>query len=179
MKKHRDCPIPNGLVHVFACSAECDPSLSNAMSCFIMETEVIIFFKGPVDEDEAVYKAYSAIKDSMTKEGGYVGTIPTIVKLEFLSPSPLPIPPGSEVGGNSTGVPVSSVESNANSSGTSSSGVNPWTIGASVAILMGGLVSAVVYARSRHLHRSRQQLLSDEMDLMNGISGDGDPISGE
>ncbi len=145
-------------------SAGCDPSLSRAISCFIMETEVVIFLVGPVDEDEAVYKAYGAIENSMTNRV-YVGSVSTIARLEFLSPSPLPIPPGSEEGGNVTAVPISSVESNASSS---TSPVNPWTIGASVATIMGGLVSILVYARSRRL-RSHQ--LTEETDLMNADSG--------
>lgn len=144
--------------------AACDPTLISAKSCLILETEVVIFFVGPLDEDKAIYEAYIAIKDSMTKKGGYVDTIPTIVKLKFLSPSPLPVPPGSDEGGNVTaagGGPTAAVESNANSISTASSGVNSWTIGASVVTLIGGLASMFIYARNRRRHQSGQQLTTE------------------
>lgn len=128
----------------------CEPSLANATSCFVMETEVIIFMDGPVSEDVAAYEAYSAIENSMAN-GSYIGSIPTVVKLEFLSPLPLPAAPPGADGGNGTVAPI--VVETSTSSGTS---VNPWTIGASVATMMGGVVSVLLWARSRRVRQSRQ-----------------------
>jgi hypothetical protein len=140
--------------------ATCTSSLDEAEGCFIMETEAIVFVKGPVNEDVAIFEAYQAIQNGMIS-GRFVGLIPTILRLQFLSPLPLPVPPGS---GEDTSEPIP-VSSNRDSSGN----VNPWTIGASVASIMGGFVSILVWARARKFRQRRQQL-TDETSWVNGNS---------
>mmetsp|Transcript_21867 Transcript_21867/g.47593 ORF Transcript_21867/g.47593 Transcript_21867/m.47593 type:complete len:96 (+) Transcript_21867:886-1173(+) len=79
-------------------------------------------------------------------DGGYTQVVPTVVSLEFLSPLPL-IPPGNTS-------PSEQVDSDLQRTVD----VSPWTIGFSVASVMGGFVSLLVYARSR----KRRRALLDE-----------------
>jgi hypothetical protein len=149
-------------------SASCAATADTAVTCFIMETEAIIFFTGPVDEDVAVFEAYKAIQGNMIN-GRYIGIIPTIVRLEYLSPLPLPVPPGvgdDDADGGS--IPVSTNR-------TGSSNLSPWTIGASVASIMGGFVSILVWARARRFRQRRQQLMDETSSWVNS----GDPVSAE
>jgi hypothetical protein len=125
-----------------------------------METEAIIFVKGPVNEDVAVFEAYSTIRDNMSNDR-YIGIIPTIVRLEFLSPLPLPVPPGEGDDGNGEPIAVNSTRTN---------GASAWAIGASVASVMGGFVSILVWARARRFRQRRQQLMA-ETAWMNAESG--------
>jgi hypothetical protein len=129
--------------------ATCGLTMADAEGCFIMETEAVLFVKGPVNEDVAVFEAYQAIQNGMTN-GLYIGRVPTILRLQFLSPLPLPIPLG-QGEGTSEPFPVSS-----NRDGSS---VNPWSIGASVASIVGGFVSILVWKQARKYHRRREQLL--------------------
>lgn len=140
--------------------ATCTPTLDNATACFIMETEAIVFVKGPVNEDVAVFEAYQAIQNDMIG-GRYIGRVATLLRLQFLSPLPLPVPPGSNQD-TSEPIPVSS-------SRNGGANVNPWTIGASVASIMGGFVSILVWARARKFRQRRQQLM-DETAWVNGDS---------
>ena len=133
--------------------------MANATTCFVMETEVVIFLVGPVDEDVAAYEGYSAIESSMSNSS-YVRSIPTVVGLEFLSPLPLPGPPD-EQGGNGTATPIVSETNTSNRSS-----VNPWTIGACFATIMGGALSMLMWSRSRRFRQSRQQLM-DEAESVN------------
>ncbi|KAG7348162.1 hypothetical protein IV203_016867 [Nitzschia inconspicua] len=140
--------------------ATCTPAMNAAEGCFVMETEAIVFIKGLVNEDVAAFEAYQAIQNAMFN-GRIVGRVPTILRLQFLSPLPLPVPPGSGEG-TSEPIPVSSNRSD-------SANVNPWTIGASVASIMGGFVSILVWARARKFRQRRQQLM-DETSWVNGDS---------
>lgn len=136
-------------------------SATGAPSCFVMETEAVMFFTGPINEDQAVFEAYSALQKSMSNDT-YVGLVPTVVLVEYLSPSPLPVPPGGETGGGSP-IPVESERS---------TGANPWTIGASAAAVMGGFVSVLVWARARRTRQRRQQL-QEETFHSNAQGADG------
>jgi hypothetical protein len=133
----------------------CTPGFDDAEGCFIMETEAIIFVKGDINSDVALFEAYTAIKAYID---AYIsGLIPTILRLDFLSPLPIPVPPGSE----STSEPIP-VSSNRNGG----AGVNPWAIGASVGSVLGGIL-IILYARAR---KFRQRRLMDEASWVNGNS---------
>jgi hypothetical protein len=128
--------------------ATCALTLDDAGGCFIMETEAVFFVKGPVDEDAAIFEAYQAIQDGMIN-GLYIRRIPNILRLQFLSPLPLPVPPDQGVD-TSRPIPVTS--------NRDSSNVNPWSVGVSVASILGGFASILVWARSRKYSQRRQNL---------------------
>eukprot|EP00539_Tryblionella_compressa_P005765 CAMPEP_0178770650 /NCGR_PEP_ID=MMETSP0744-20121128/21516_1 /TAXON_ID=913974 /ORGANISM="Nitzschia punctata, Strain CCMP561" /LENGTH=377 /DNA_ID=CAMNT_0020427063 /DNA_START=90 /DNA_END=1223 /DNA_ORIENTATION=- len=147
--------------------ASCTPQVDTAAGCFVMETEAVIFLSGPVDEDVAIFEAYRAIQESMRGDR-YIGVVPTILRLEFLSPLPLPVPPGVDNDADGGATPVSSRGNE--------SAASPWAIGASVASVMGGFISILVWARARRFRQRRQQLM-DDTSWANGDSGS--PISSE
>lgn len=131
--------------------ATCDPTLNFDNECFVMQTTFIIGVEGQVDTDVAAYEVYKAIQQNM-EDGIYSEAVPDVVFLEFLSPQPLIPPPGRKSVDNTPDAidgppPEGDVD------------VSPWTIGFSVASVMGGFVSLLVWARSR---RSRQNNLVEE-----------------
>ena len=113
-----------------------------------MQTAFIIGMEGPVDPDIAVFKAYSAILANMNDDE-------YVVPVKFVSPLPLLVPPGA--------TPQNAAEKNVSQSPS----VNPWTIGASVASIMGGFVSLMVYAKSRQSRKRRQQLVEEAAPFVN------------
>ena len=132
-------------------TATCDPTLNFDNECFVMQTTFIIGVEGQVDTDVAAYEVYKAIQQNM-EDGIYSEAVPDVVFLEFLSPQPLIPPPGRKSVDNTPDAidgppPQGDVD------------VSPWTIGFSVASVMGGFVSLLVWARSR---RSRQNNLVEE-----------------
>jgi hypothetical protein len=125
-----------------------------------METELLFFLNGAVDPDEAAYAGYMAIGESMTNDS-YIGVVPTVVRLEYLSPLPLPVPPQLTGDGMKTNSPI--VLSSGRDERLS---VSPWTIGASVATIMGGLISITVWARNRRSRQRRHIQLMEETSMM-------------
>lgn len=119
--------------------------------CYVMQTTVIIGVEGEVDTDVAAYDVYKEIKENM-ENGSYTDAVPEVVDLDFLSPQPIIPPPGVVDTDDNT---PDAIE------GTTRSGANvsPWAIGFSVASVMGGFVSLLVWARSR---RARQNTSMDE-----------------
>ena len=119
-----------------------------------MESELVFFLKGDVDPDEAAYDGYKSIERKMDN-GSYVGVVPTVVKVEYLSPLPLPVPP------SLSGVdPSSPQESTSRRSGGLS--LSPVTIGACIAVIVGGLVSIMVVSHSRRVRQRRHNQLAEE-----------------
>jgi hypothetical protein len=137
----------------------CAKTLEDAQGCFVMETEAVLFVKGPVNEDMAIFEAYQAIQNGMIN-GSYIGRVPTVLRLQFLSPLPLPVPPGQ---GESSPEPIPV------SSDRDGSNVNPWSIGASVVSIMGACISILVCARARKYRQHRHQLM-DKTSWVNGDS---------
>mmetsp|Transcript_22528 Transcript_22528/g.25128 ORF Transcript_22528/g.25128 Transcript_22528/m.25128 type:complete len:175 (-) Transcript_22528:45-569(-) len=131
--------------------ATCTPTINNATECYVMQTAFIIGVEGIVDRDVAAFKAYSAILADMI-DNEYIETVTNLLNVEFVSPLPILVPNGAIENG------ASNAEESNVSRGVS---VSPWTIGASVASVMGGFVSLMVYVRSRR-SRQRRQLLLDE-----------------
>ncbi len=101
-----------------------------------METEVVLLVKGPVNDDVAAIEAYQALQNRMRNDH-YIGLVPTILRLKYLSPLPLPVPPGTDGDTDSESIPVTAERAS----------VSPWTIGASIACIMGGFVSILLWAR--------------------------------
>lgn len=129
-------------------TASCDPTVDLENECFVMQTTFIIGVEGPVNADVATYDVYKAIQENM-ENGNYTEAVPEVVFLEFLSPQPLIPPPDRGGGGNSP----DAIDDNDLQRDVD---VSPWTIGFSVASVMGGFVSLLVWVRSR---RSRQSSL--------------------
>lgn len=136
-------------------SATCDPTVDVDNECFVMQTTFIIGVRGPVDTDVAAYEAYKAIQEKMDN-GTYAEAVEEVVFLEFLSPRPLLEPPSSGGGSSNSpnGVDDSDVQRNVD--------VSPWAIGFSVASVMGGFVSLMVWARSRRSRQNRRARLEAE-----------------
>jgi hypothetical protein len=130
-------------------------TLAEAKSCNVIETDLVFFLKGDIDSDRAAYAGYEALEAEMSNDE-YVGIVPTVLKLKYLSPLPLPIPP-QLTGGIST----------TNTTGLISSeerilALSPWTIGACIASVVGGVISLLVWRTNRQSRHLRHvQLLED------------------
>jgi hypothetical protein len=136
-------------------SIPCEPSVDAAESCNIIETDLVFFLKGDVDTDRAAYSGYSAIESKMTNDG-LIGVVPSVRRLVYLSPLPLPAPPQltEDIGTSNTTTVITS--------GGNNLPVSPWTIGACVASIFGGVVSMLVWSRNRrNRHRRHMQLVED------------------
>lgn len=135
----------------------CENTINNGTDCYVMETNFIIWVEGPVESEIATYKAYIAIQDAMPDDevSPYVETVPDLVNVKYLSPSPLLEPPGF------TDDESTSPGNAGPSKLTRDASASRWTIGASVASLMGGIVSIMVFVRSRR-SRQRRHLLAEE-----------------
>lgn len=140
-------------------AATCDPTVDIENECFVMQTTFIIGVEGPVNTDVAAYEVYKAIQESMTN-GTYTEAVPDVVFLEFLSPLPLIEPP-------SSGGEDNSPDSVDNSDFNRDVDVSPWTIGFSVASVMGGFVSLLVWARSRRSRQNRRARLDETTPWVN------------
>ena len=110
-----------------------------------------------VNADIATYLAYKAIEVHMMQDK-YIGIVPTILLLTYLSPFPLVLPPAwngtdsvttsSSAVGSTIGVdkddPAIIESTMATAKGRS---VSPWTIAACVATLLGGVLTLLVNNR--------------------------------
>lgn len=128
-----------------------------------METELLFFLKGQVDPDKSAYSGYRAIEDKMDN-GEYLGIIPTVVGLKYLSPLPLPVPPQLQGGITSTNPPGALTTDDVRPS------VSPWTIGASVATIVGGFLSVVIWTRNRRSRNRRHIQLMEDTSWMDTSS---------
>lgn len=137
----------------------CDPEVPEALSCHYMETDLVFWVNGDdmFDTDNAAYAGYVAIQENM-ENGSFLAILPIIVRLEYLSPFPLFVPPAANGGDNNKGTTPPFLVA---SRGSGSGNVSPWTIGACVATIMGGLVSMVVWSRNRRNRRDHVQLLEE------------------
>eukprot|EP00535_Pseudo-nitzschia_heimii_P003256 CAMPEP_0197178832 /NCGR_PEP_ID=MMETSP1423-20130617/3985_1 /TAXON_ID=476441 /ORGANISM="Pseudo-nitzschia heimii, Strain UNC1101" /LENGTH=534 /DNA_ID=CAMNT_0042628645 /DNA_START=270 /DNA_END=1874 /DNA_ORIENTATION=+ len=147
--------------------ATCDPTVDDGNECFVLQTTFIVGVEGPVDTDVAAYEAYKAIEERMA-DGTYAKAVPDVVFLEFLSPLPLLQPPGGGGGGGANA--VDGVE---DPDFQRDVDVSPWTIGFSVASVMGGFVSLLVYARAK---RSRQNRLGRLDETTPWVSEGGETV---
>lgn len=143
----------------------CTPEVEEAQSCHFMETDISFFVNGDIDPDEAAYAGYIAIEQNM-EDGTYVTLVDQILRIVYLSPLPLPSPPQLNADGETLDP---STKSSSKVSSTGDSEVSPWTIGACVATIMGGVISLAVWNRNR---RARQlgDMVDDE-ESMDGRDG--------
>lgn len=121
-----------------------------------METELLFYLKGNFDEDVVAYTSTKAIQNHML-EDKYVRVVPTVLLVEYLSPLPLirpPTDPAISITDNA-GIGSSTLRSTESTEGLQ---VSPWAIGASVATVMGGVISLMVFHRNRNVHRQRQSM---------------------
>ncbi|CAJ1961887.1 unnamed protein product [Cylindrotheca closterium] len=141
-------------------SVPCNTTVDGAVSCTTIETDLVFFLKGEVDPDTAEFSGYSAIRDKMTDDE-YIGKIPTVLKLIYKSPLPLPAPPQvnedpNNNNGDNEGLNARNVKLQ----------VSPWTIGACVASVFGGAVSFLVWSRNRRSRHHRHIQLVDDCSMM-------------
>ena len=154
---HRES-LYNFLMILFA--GPCEATLNETESCTILETEIIFYLKGLVDPDKSAYVSYRAIENHMT-EDKYIGVVPTLLLLTYLSPLPLvppPMNPENRTDSDDTEGSQPVIKSN---TAVGRLSVSPWTIGACVATIMGGIISLLVYSRNRQArrrHRSQYDL---------------------
>ena len=91
----------------------------------------------------------------------YVDAIPTVLLVEYLSPLPL-VPPPTLVVGDAVATP-SPVEVISSTAAADKVTVSPWTIGACVATVMGGMISLLVWGRNRRArHRRHLYVFQDQ-----------------
>jgi hypothetical protein len=131
-----------------------------------METNLLFFLSGVVDQDEAAYAGYIAIEDSMSTDK-YIGVVPTVVKLEYLSPLPLPTPPQLNGSGLTTDPPPTTVMTSDRGAKLS---LSPWTIGACVAAIFGAIISVSAWARNRRSRQRRHVQMMEDASLMESTS---------
>lgn len=131
-----------------------------------METNILFFLNGVVDQDEAAYAGYIAIEDSMSTDK-YIGVVPTVVKLEYLSPLPLPTPPQLNGSGLTTDPPPTTVMTSDRGAKLS---LSPWTIGACVATIFGAIISVSAWARNRRSRQRRHVQMMEDASLMESTS---------
>ena len=110
---------------------------------------MIFYLKGDVDSDAAAYASYTAIEEHMVQDK-YIGIVPTILLLEYLSPLPLVPPPTTTINGtgddDSFGSDIDPSVLNSTTATADRLSVSPWTIGACLATIMGGVISLLVYS---------------------------------
>ena len=140
-------------------SVPCNTTVEGAVSCTTIETDLVFFLKGEVDPDTAAFSGYSAIRDKMTNDE-YIGTIPTVLKLIYKSPLPLPAPPqvNEDPGSNGGNGALNARDVKLQ--------VSPWTIGACVASVFGGAVSLLVWTRNRRSRHNRHIQLVEDCSMM-------------
>jgi hypothetical protein len=122
-----------------------------------METELVFFLNGNVDAEEAAYAGYKAIEDMMETDAYIDPVVATVIRLEYLSPLPLSPPPqlNEDPSTNAPQIILASSQTR---------DVSPWTIGATVATIMGGLVSIVVWSRNRRARNRGHIHMMDDFD---------------
>ena len=149
-------------VNVGSCAA----SLPEAEGCFILETELIFFLNEEVNVDQASFDSYTTIEAEMNNNT-FVdrGDIPSVVKLEYFGPSNLvPPPPRKGSGDGQSGETTqgnpseSSIIATREESPDAPTSLSSWTIGASAAAIMGGMLSIAAWSRSRRSLRQRRHL---------------------
>jgi hypothetical protein len=125
-----------------------------------METDLFFYLTGAVDTIPATYAAYKAIETHML-EGKYIGFVPTVLCLEYLSPLHGVTP---TIDGTSDNAGADDFESVALRSPATDQGlqVSPWAIGACVATLMGGVISVMAY--NRKVFREGRRRANDQLE---------------
>lgn len=129
-----------------ACNATSDVDLG----CFVMETDLTFEVNGVVDQQEAAYNSYLALREGMDDDS-LADEVDEIEKLTYLAPLPL-IPP------NNTTQPLE-----VDSAGGSRTKKISWAIGASVVMSACGIIAiaGVYYNR-----RNKRALSTEDDDYM-------------
>ena len=166
-------------------AGSCTNSIPQATGCFVLETDLIFFLNEDINVDQASFDGYNAIASEMNNNT-FVdrGNIPTVVRLEYVGPSNLIPPPpvngdGQSVDVERGGPSESSIISSREDSSDSPASLSSWTIGASAAAIMGGLLSIAAWSRSRRSIRQRRhlRLLEDvARGPTDGYQGSGHPL---
>jgi len=107
-----------------------------------METDVHFSLAGAVNADAATFAAYKAIETHM-REDKYIGFVPSVLLLEYLSPLPLVAP---SIDRTSDFKGIDDFEPGALRSSYAVQGLQiaSWTMGACVAPMMAGVISLMI-----------------------------------
>ena len=107
-----------------------------------METDILFSLAGAVNADTATFAAYKAIETHM-REDKYIGVIPSVLLLEYLSTLPLVAP---SIDRSSDFKGMDDLEPGALRSSYAIQGLQiaSWIINACVATLMGGIISLMM-----------------------------------
>jgi hypothetical protein len=108
-----------------------------------------------IDPEKAAFLGYIFMQEEMDL-GSFVDKLPILDRVEYLHP--LPLFPPNVVGEAPTAAPgLSSSEGNLN--------VSPWTLGAVIAMCVGGAVALYVWARNRRTRNQRHMHLLEDVSL--------------
>jgi len=114
-----------------------------------METELLFYVNDDHETDVASFLGYKAVEKDMLTDA-YIGSIPTVTRVEYIYPLAMPVPPQLSV-------------DDAKQNSTSTRGVrplvSPWTIGACVATIVGGLISIGLWTRRNRGQRRHVPLI--------------------
>jgi hypothetical protein len=132
---------------------------SKVSQCFVLETQLKILVAHDLDSPLAEFSGYVALEEAIYD--GTFDNITGLIWIQYLEPYPLNPPlgddddnvVGDDNGGAGTFAPLQSPEI---------SSVSPWTLGAVVAMSIGGIAALVVWARNRRVRNERHlQLVED------------------
>lgn len=129
----------------------CIPEFS---SCTTYQTTFQIVVDKSVDPDLAAFLAYVRLQENMDG-GSFTRNILMLDRIEYASPLPL-LPPIT--------APIST-QPPASGTREGSLTVSPWTIGAVLAMCMGGTVALWAWARNRQTRNRRHMQLLEDMSV--------------
>ena len=107
-----------------------------------METDILFSLAGAVNADTATFAAYKAIETHM-REDKYIGFIPSVLLLEYLSPLPL-VAPSTDRASDFKGIDDFEPGALRSSYAVQGLQIASCIMGACVATLMGGVISLTI-----------------------------------
>lgn len=133
------------------------PCESNLLSCLILETEFFVVVNQQVDPDVAVFLGNLFVRDEI-EDGLVTETIPQINRTEYIGPQPLLptiVADDDDLGG--TQIPILQA--------TERVTVSAWTVGAVLAMSVGGVVAIGAWFRNRRTRNRRHMQLVEDMSM--------------
>lgn len=143
---------PNIPVTTVITNQDCTPQVPGS-NCTVLSTGFSVTVGEEVDSTVTELLGYVTLQEEMD-QGGFVEDVVVLDRVEYLSPLPF-LPPPVQEPEEPTVPPQSQLEPGPVS-------VSPWTVGAVVAMCLGGLLAMWVWARNRRTrHQRHMQLMED------------------